>query len=127
MGSLLSFNASAQLFDPSSFPFPENDEKIRVDKLAGDELSTTFLIQIKESVAAHYHANHSETVTVLQGEAEMTLGADTFELKPGHSVFIPKGTAHSVRVNSKEPLVVISVQAPAFDGSDRIFIEPKVD
>ena len=53
---------------------------------------------------------------------------ETFEKRAktkgkGDFVFIPKNTPHSVNVISKVPLKVISVQAPFFDGKDRVLLE----
>ena len=36
-------------------------------------------------------------------------------------ITIPKNTWHYAKTTSKEPLKVISIQAPNFDGKDRIF------
>lgn len=88
-------------------------------RLCGDSLSSTFLIEILDEVAAHHHKFHSENVLVLAGEAEMSLGDSVFTIKKGDVIFISRNTWHSVKVKGKEPLRVISVQSPYFDGSDR--------
>ena len=49
----------------------------------------------------------------------------SFKIKKGDLVFIPKNTIHSVITTSKQPLKVVSIQAPLFDGTDRISIEEK--
>jgi mannose-6-phosphate isomerase-like protein (cupin superfamily) len=51
----------------------------------------------------------------------MMLEEKKFEIKHGDVIFIPKNTFHSVKTTSKEPLKVISIQAPYFDGKDRVF------
>jgi len=38
----------------------------------------------------------------------------------GGSIFIPQNTWHYVKVTSAEPLKVLSIQAPNFDGKDRV-------
>jgi mannose-6-phosphate isomerase-like protein (cupin superfamily) len=88
-----------------------------------DSLASSFVIVIKKEVKAHKHITHAEHVIVLSGSGEMTLGEKTFEIKKGDLVFIPKNTFHSVKTTGKEPLKVVSVQAPFFDGKDRIFKE----
>lgn len=115
----LSNQLFAQHFEPGS-PKVEYDN-IHVEKLASDSLNSTFAIWIKKSVPEHYHAEHTETVVVLQGEGMMTLGSESFLIREGSTVYIPKGTPHSVKVSSKVPLKVISVQSPMFSGKDRIF------
>jgi mannose-6-phosphate isomerase-like protein (cupin superfamily) len=93
--------------------------------LFGDSLASSFCILIKKEVKAHKHAFHSEHVIVIEGEGIMKLEDKTFPIKKGDVVFIPKNTIHSVITKGKIPLKVISVQAPLFDGKDRIMIEEK--
>jgi mannose-6-phosphate isomerase-like protein (cupin superfamily) len=88
-----------------------------------DSLASSFVIVIKKEVKPHKHMTHAEHVVVLSGSGEMTLGEKKFEIKKGDLVFIPKNTFHSVRTSGKEPLKVISIQAPFFDGKDRVFKE----
>lgn len=91
--------------------------------LFGDSLASSFVIVIKKEVKLHKHLNHSEHVVVLAGSGTMKLGDKQIEIKKGDVVFIPKNTPHSVKVNSKEVLKVLSIQAPYFDGKDRVMIE----
>lgn len=92
-------------------------------KLYSDSLSTAFLIWVKQDVALHLHEAHTEQIYVLAGTGEMQLGEIFFEIKAGDYISIPTGTPHQVKVTSAVPLQVISIQAPLFDGSDRIFID----
>lgn len=92
-------------------------------KLYSDSTVTTFVIWIKHDVKLHKHAAHTEQVMILEGAATMTLGEKTFDVKAGDMIFIPAGTPHSVHVTSEVPLKVISIQAPIFDGTDRIMLE----
>lgn len=94
-------------------------------KLYSDSLASSFIIFVKKEVKEHRHAAHAEHVLVLEGEAAMTIGARSFKIKKGDLIFIPKNSWHAVKVTSATPLKVLSVQAPAFDGSDRILKETK--
>ena len=94
-------------------------ENVLVRRLFGDEKATGFVIWIKHKVPAHYHEAHSETVTILKGKAEMVLGANKMTVRKGDIIFIPRGTPHAVTVK-KGVLKVLSIQAPEFDGRDRI-------
>lgn len=82
---------------------------------------SSFVIFIKKEVKAHKHLSHAEHVIVIEGKAEMTLNDKTFSIKKGDVIFIPKNSFHSVKTSSKIPLKVLSIQAPYFDGKDRIF------
>lgn len=95
-------------------------ENIYLRKLYSDSLVSSFIIFVKKEVKAHKHVTHSEHVYILDGEGEMTLGDKKMKVKKGDMVFIPKGTVHSLEVTSSIPLKVLSVQAPLFDGKDRV-------
>lgn len=96
-------------------------ENVTLRKLHSDENSSYFVIWIKKDVASHKHADHSEGIIVLDGEGEMTIAKKSFKVKQGDHFVIPKNTFHSVKVTSRNPLKVVSIQAPKFDGKDRIF------
>jgi len=97
-------------------------DNIHVYKVEEDSLQSSFIIWVKHGVKEHYHADHTENLVVVSGKAEMTLGDSTFIIVKGDYVNIPKGTKHSVtKVMSKEPLKVLSIQSPYFDGNDRVF------
>ena len=94
-------------------------ENVHIHQLDEDSLASTFIIWVKNGVAEHYHAEHTEVVYVIEGRGTMTLGRSTLELQPGDYIFIPKATPHSVEVTSEVPMKVISIQTPYFDGTDR--------
>ena len=101
----------------------ETYENIHIKKLDSDSNSTSFVIWIKQGVKSHKHEHHSEVLYIIEGEGKMTIGAATSNIKPGDYFRIPKNTYHSLKVTSKNPVKVISVQAPEFFGKDRIFKE----
>ena len=98
-------------------------ENIYLRKLYSDSLVSSFVIFIKKEVKTHKHISHSEHVHILDGEGEMTLGDKKLKVKKGDLVFIPKNTFHSLRVTSVNPVKVLSIQAPIFDGKDRVMPE----
>jgi len=98
-------------------------ENIYVRKLAEDSLQSTFIIWVKKDVKAHYHKEHTENIVILEGKAEMTFNGEKIIVKKGDYLNIPKGTHHSVdKILSRKPLKVLSIQAPNFDGKDRILL-----
>jgi len=98
-------------------------ENVYSRPLASDSLSSSFVIFIKKEVKKHKHISHSEHVYILDGEGEMLLGSTSFKVKKGDILFIPKNTIHALKVTSASPMKVVSVQAPFFDGKDRIFVD----
>lgn len=102
---------------------PTGVENVYSRPLYSDSLCSSFVIFIKKEVKLHKHLHHTEHVTVLDGEATMTLGDKVFTVKRGDFIFIPKNTPHKVVTTSQTPLKVISLQAPYFDGTDRVLLE----
>ena len=114
------FAGAQSIINSSEFQAPEDLANIHVQKISGDSLVSSFIIFVKENVPMHKHAGHSENVIVLEGEGIMTIGEITKEIKAGDIIFIPANTFHEVKVSSSIPLKVLSIQAPEFDGTDRI-------
>jgi len=104
---------------------PAKTENIYNTLLFSDSLASSFCIVIKNEVKPHKHQFHSEHVLVIEGEGQMRLANKSFKIKKDDLIFIPKNTIHSVKTTSKQPLKVVSIQAPLFDGKDRISIEEK--
>ncbi len=100
-------------------------ENIHVKPIYSDERSSTFLIWVKKEVGLHYHAEHTEQLYVIGGKGQLQLGDKSQTIKKGDWIIIPAGLKHSVKVLSKKPLKVVSVQAPEFFNKDRIFVETK--
>ena len=121
---LSGIKSSAQSFQNlDTIKSPAEYENIYSRQVSSDSLETVFVIYIKKQVKLHKHITHTETVVILEGEGEMTVGDKKFKIKKGDIVFIPKGTPHSLVVTSSIPVKVLSTQSPFFDGKDRVFIE----
>jgi len=64
-----------------------------------------------EGPPLHVHPNTDESFYVADGEATFQLGGRERQLTSGSFVFVPRGTAHTVRVSGDGPvrgLIVIS-------------------
>jgi mannose-6-phosphate isomerase-like protein (cupin superfamily) len=122
---LLPFLTSAQgILSPKEEPCAEGDGPVHISPLHSDSSCSSFLICIDKSIKPHVHRTHTEHVFVLEGEGVMRLGSIERKVKAGDTIIIPPNTPHSVQVTSSGSLRVVSVQAPFFDGSDRVFVEP---
>lgn len=113
----------AQIFPLNSPSFTDTINSNKVVPLGNDENCSSFFICVKDKVKKHKHEFHSEHVYILEGEGDMILGTKQFKIKKGDFFIIPKGTPHAVTVTSVIPLKLISIQAPGFDGSDRVWVE----
>ncbi len=97
-------------------------DNVHVVRIAGDSLSTQFVIWVKDTVSTHHHVWHSESIYVLEGIAKLYFNDTIKEIQSGDLIFLPKNNNHAVKVISKTPLKVLSVQSPGFYGLDRVFI-----
>jgi len=120
IAALVFFSAGAFCQRDLSNRSKPTSDNISVERLSGDSLTTSFLIQIREEVPLHYHAYHSEHVYVLSGSGEFILDGDTSVVSEGTYMFIPKQSEHHVKVTSDNPMRVLSIQSPEFTGKDRI-------
>jgi mannose-6-phosphate isomerase-like protein (cupin superfamily) len=115
--------ADAQLHAELKAIQPDQEfDNVYVKKIAEDSLQSSFIIWIKKDVKGHFHQEHTENIVVIEGRAEMLFDGKRIIVKEGQYLNIPKGTTHSVtKVLTKKPLKVLSIQAPHFDGKDRVF------
>jgi mannose-6-phosphate isomerase-like protein (cupin superfamily) len=102
------------------------DEPFRSIELgnAGGPVSQ-HLVVCRDAIQAHFHASHDETVLLLRGSGDLQLGSEHVMLSPGVLVHIPAGTVHAFRSTGTEPAAALSCFSPAFDGKDRIFVNPR--
>lgn len=119
---VLSVQVYAERLVTSDIVPPANFLNIHVVKLASDSFSTDFIIFVKNVVPLHKHVEHSETIYVLEGKAQLQLGDQSMEIVAGDYIRVPRGTTHGVKVLSSVPLKVLSVQAPEFFGKDRVSV-----
>ncbi len=102
---------------------PASSDNIFSWPLYSDSLSSSFAIIIKKEVKKHIHQFHSEQIYVISGEGDMLIGDKTVHIKSGDIIFIPKNTPHAVKVTSAIPLKILSVQAPYYDGKDKVLLD----
>jgi len=103
------------------------DEKTKLFTLFENTDHTVNAIQTRGAVPTHYHAEHDELVMILEGKGTFVINGNTWEVKPGDVLVIPRGAVHSYTSDATSPgmTVVVSVFSPKFDPNDRIMVEPK--
>jgi quercetin dioxygenase-like cupin family protein len=119
--SLLSTDAIAGA-DLSTYTAPSDMKNLHIDELSSGESSSEFVIFVRNEVKAHIHKKHTELIYVLEGEGLFYLDETKQIIKPGDFIRVNKGVVHSVKVTSKTPLKVLSIQTPKFIGKDRFFV-----
>ncbi len=62
----------------------------------------------------HNHEDADEILYILAGEGDqMVDDGEPFAVRPGQTVFIPKGAFHSTLNTGYEPMVILAIYAPA--------------
>ena len=69
------------------------------------------LIQVKDPVADHAHADADEFLYVIAGEGAANLAGTAQALRAGTLLFVPRGTTHRFSQSGRNPLIVLSVSA----------------
>ncbi len=67
----------------------------------------------------HIHPEQDETHYILKGQLRYQIGEETFELKSGDCVYIPKGTSHTWINLHQQPARIIAILTPG--GSEGFF------
>lgn len=110
----------------SSYTPTEAYDNIYSTTLHDDENTTVYLIFVKEGVRKHLHQYHTEVITILSGRGRMFMGGEYFTVQKGDHIVVPPNTPHGVITTSGQPLQVISVQTPQFEGKDRVWLEKEL-
>jgi putative monooxygenase len=78
------------------------------------EAAMTELVMLPgAAVPEHVHDRSAELLYILSGRGTMTLGDQTLQVKPGMAIYIPPGTKHSFRLETRvEPLRALQVYTP---------------
>ncbi len=102
-------------YSPSSFDIPELFEKnfigggaVKRSPVGCTASSVSTLIQLREPLAEHTHADQDELIYVVAGEGLHKVGGREHALAGGVFVSIPRGAPHSMTRKGRQPLVMIS-------------------
>lgn len=86
--------------------------------------SRTNLVQMKGQTTRHLHPDAEHSLYVIHGEVRASVGEEEFDLRTGDYISIPAGVPHSYLVSTREPALLLSLDAPAYDPAKTIRVEP---
>jgi mannose-6-phosphate isomerase-like protein (cupin superfamily) len=75
--------------------------------------ATTRLLQLRDALAVHAHADLDEVLYVVAGEGAIRIGEDLTAVGPGSLIVVPRNTAHAIDRRGRSPLILLSVLAGA--------------
>jgi mannose-6-phosphate isomerase-like protein (cupin superfamily) len=100
------------------------DQDFRAVEIARDAATSHHVVSIRTVEVPHRHERHDLLVVLLKGFGTMQLGDEVRTLGEGSILYIPRGTPHSFANHSEAAAVAYAVYLPAFDGTDRVLIDP---
>jgi mannose-6-phosphate isomerase-like protein (cupin superfamily) len=107
--------APAGSYTPNSVDIPDLFEKnfigsaaIKRSPIGCTASSTSTLLQLRDPVADHAHADADELIYVVAGEGTHKIGGKELSVSGGVFAIVPRGTTHSLTRRGRQPLVIIS-------------------
>jgi mannose-6-phosphate isomerase-like protein (cupin superfamily) len=100
------------------------DEDFRAVEIARDGATSHHVVSIRGAEVPHRHERHDLLVVLLKGFGSMRLADEVSTVGEGSILYIPRGTPHAFTNRSDAVAVAYAVYLPAFDGTDRVLIEP---
>ena len=73
--------------------------------------ATTRLLQLRDPLAPHTHADFDEILYVVAGTGAVRVADQSTALAPGSLSVIPRGTAHAIEQSGRNPLILLSTLA----------------
>ena len=83
----------------------------RTTPLACGDGGTATLIQVREPIPLHAHADADEFLYVIAGEGTSTFGGRDWRLKAGVFMMVPRGVTHTLVATGRNPLMLLSTRA----------------
>ena len=68
------------------------------------------VMQLKDALMPHEHADTDEIFYVIAGEGNAMVGDTSHRLKAGVFVFVPRGTRHGVGPSGRNPIILLAVR-----------------
>jgi mannose-6-phosphate isomerase-like protein (cupin superfamily) len=85
-------------------------EPLKESILGCTTTATTRLLQLRDGLAEHVHANADETLYVVAGEGALLIPKHyAVPVAPGSLSVVPRGAPHALERRGKNPLIVLSV------------------
>ena len=88
-------------------------DPLKESVLACTPSATTRLLQLREPISEHKHADLDELLYIVAGEGALRIADQTTVVGPGSLSVVPRGVAHAIERRGRNPLIVLSMLAGA--------------
>ena len=82
-----------------------------------DRTCSLHVVDISVDAKTHYHKKLTEVYYILEGEGQMELDGELFDVRPGMTILIKPGCRHRAIGKMK----IMNMPVPAFDPNDEWF------
>lgn len=100
-------------------------EAFKIVELGRDAHASHHIVALRDREPLHRHDTHDLLVFVIEGHGHMRIGDEERAIGERSVVYVPRGAPHAMRNASSRPLTGYAVFTPAFDGQDRVLVEPE--
>jgi len=83
-------------------------EPLKESVLSCSGLETVRLLQLREALAEHEHADADEVLYVVAGEGAVRIAGEATPISAGSISVVPHGTKHLVERRGRNPLILVS-------------------
>ena len=98
-------------------------EMINAETSGSSKISfAKLIIEPGERSRRHFHKETEEIYYILSGQGRVEIGNETFDIGPGHAIFLPINVSHQIFNTGDRKLVFVCADAPVFDPVDVIEI-----
>jgi mannose-6-phosphate isomerase-like protein (cupin superfamily) len=88
-------------------------DPLKESVLACTPSATTRLLQLRDPIADHKHADLDELLYIVAGQGALRIADQVTVVGPGSLSVVPRGVSHGMERRGKNPLVVLSMLAGA--------------
>jgi mannose-6-phosphate isomerase-like protein (cupin superfamily) len=100
-------------------------EAFKIVELGCDAHASHHIVALRDREPLHRRDTHDLLVFVIEGHGHMHIGDEERAIGERSIVYVPRGTPGAMRNAAQAPLTRYAVFTPAFDGQDRVLVEPE--
>jgi len=84
-------------------------EGVKTSPIGCSGATAAQMIQVRDPLAAHTHADADEVLYVVAGDAAVTIAGKNQTMTSGWLALVPRGAEHSVTRSGRNPVILLSV------------------
>ncbi len=99
------------------------DQNLRAIPVQRSAHTAQVLVQVRDREPVHYHADSDITVFMIRGHGVIHIADESFPVKEGDVMFIPRKVVHYFVNRSPVPAAALVIYSPPPGPKDRVLID----